>query len=78
MVGKKVRPQTRGIILSSITDFEFFFTGRYLAKFTVKWVIKKSHHALHMLPHYFIIIIIIINRFVWHQKVVTSEPLLNH
>ena len=34
-----------------LTDFQNLFTGRFIGKFAVKWLLK-SHHTWHMLPHY--------------------------
>jgi len=50
-------PKKRGhrlmtIILPNINrDFNFFFTGRFLSKFAVKWILKP-HRTLLVLLHY--------------------------
>jgi len=36
------------IILSSLNRFKNFFTGRFLGKFAVKWILKIPPHLAHV------------------------------
>jgi len=42
---KNVGHRLMTIILSNLTDFDFF-SGRFLGKFVVKWIFKKSHSTV--------------------------------
>jgi len=41
------------IILSNLNRLKKF-TGRFLSKFAVKWIFKKSHRTLHVLLEYLV------------------------
>jgi len=47
------RPKKRGhrlmtIILSNLNRFTIFFTGRFLSKFAVKWILKIPPHLAYV------------------------------
>jgi len=49
-VEQKTGPQTYDRILSKLilTDLQFFFTGRFIGKFVVKWILKIPPHLAYV------------------------------
>ena len=47
-VGQIVGHRLMTIILPNLNRFKFFFTGRFLGKFVVKWILKVPPHFAHV------------------------------
>jgi len=47
-VGQIVGHRLMTIILPNLNRFKFFFTGRFLGKFVVKWILKVPPHLAHV------------------------------
>jgi len=46
--GQKRDHRLIAIILSNLNRFQIFFTGRFLGKFAVKWILKISLHLAYV------------------------------